>query len=267
MKENIKEIPVLILCGGLGTRMREETEYKPKPMAEIGGKPILWHIMKIYSNYGFHNFILALGYKGDMIKNYFLNYKYYNSDFELNLGKNQAEFFNKKVIEEEHWNIKFINTGDASQTGARIKKCEKYIQTDDFCVTYGDGVCNVNLIDEYRFHTEHKKLVTMLGVRPMSKFGELVVDDDKVINFSEKPQISKGLINGGFFFMKKEFFKYLNSEEACTLEGVPLEAATADNQVMLYKHEGFWQCMDTYRDYLHFNSLWTRNERPWAVWQ
>lgn len=262
-----KETPVIILCGGLGTRLREETEYKPKPMIEIGGKPILWHIMKIYSYYGFNNFILALGYKGAIIKDYFLNYKYYNSDFSIELGTNKISLYAKNGIDEKNWKVTLVDTGDQAMTGARIKRCSDFIHTDNFSVTYGDGVSNVKLLDAFNYHIEHNKLVTMLGVNPISRFGEMVIKKNQVIKFCEKPQTERSYVNGGFFFMKKGFLDYLEDNDACVLETTPLEKATSDNQVNVYKHNGFWQCMDTYRDYLHLNNMWNNNNRPWTVWK
>jgi len=262
-----KETPVIILCGGLGTRLREETEYKPKPMIEIGGKPIIWHIMKIYSYYGFNNFILALGYKGTIIKDYFLNYKFYNSDFSIELGSNKISLHAENGVDERNWRVTLVDTGDQAMTGARIKKCSDFIHTENFSVTYGDGISNVNLINEFKFHIEHDKLVTMLGVNPFSRFGEMVIKSNKVVKFREKPQTKRGYVNGGFFFMKKEFLDYLEDNDVCVLETTPLEKATADNQVHVYKHNGFWQCMDTYRDYLHLNNMWNNNDRPWTVWK
>jgi len=261
-----KETPVIILCGGQGTRLREETEYKPKPMVEIGGKPVLWHIMKIYSYYGFNNFILALGYKGDLIRDYFLNYKYYNNDFTIHLGNNETTLYPQNGVYERNWKVTLVETGELAQTGARIKKCERFINTENFAVTYGDGVADVNVIDEYNFHCSHNKLVTMLGVKPVSKFGELVIDGDSVKSFSEKPQ-SKSVINGGFFIFKKEFFELLQNNDSCVLEFKPLEEATRMDQVKIHNLDGIWYCMDTYRDYLHLNNLWGRKIRPWAVWE
>lgn len=260
------DVPIVILCGGQGTRLREETEYKPKPMVTIGGKPILWHIMKIYSYYGFNNFILALGYKGDMIRNYFLNYQYYNNDFQLQLGSNEKQIFHTNGVDERNWKITFVDTGENSMTGARIKRCGKYINTDDFGVTYGDGVGNVDLIKEFNFHLKHEKLVTMLGVNPESKFGELTLEGNQVVSFKEKPK-GIGIINGGFFFMKKNFLNYLDIANPCVLEGSPLEKAASENQLHVFEHKGYWQCMDTYRDYLYFNNEWDANRRPWALWQ
>ncbi|MBI9072773.1 MAG: glucose-1-phosphate cytidylyltransferase [Melioribacteraceae bacterium] len=267
MNSEKKKISVIILCGGQGTRLREETEYKPKPMVEIGGKPILWHIMKIYSFYGFNNFILALGYKGYLIKNYFLNYKYYNNDFTLDMGKNGFTLHEKNGTSEKNWTITFVDTGENSMTGARIKNCSKYINTENFAVTYGDGVSNVNLEKEFQFHVDHNKAVTMLGVNPLSKFGELVIDGDQVMNFSEKPQVNSSIINGGYFFMKKRFLNYLDTSANCILENGPLEKASLDGEVMIYKHRDEWYCMDTYRDYLFLNDMWGKNKRPWAIWE
>ena len=261
------DIPVIILCGGLGTRLREETEYKPKPMVEIGGKPILWHIMKIYSHYGFTNFILALGYKGSMIKNYFLNYKFFNNDFSINLGTFDTWQYGKNGEDERKWKVTLIDTGETAMTGARIKKCAEYINADNFCVTYGDGVTNAKLNDEYEFHLSHKKLVTLLGVNSVSRFGELSIEDKLVTSFNEKPVSKNGKISGGFFVMKKEFLDYLSNEDSCALEAEPLEKAAQNEEIMAYEHNEYWQSMDTYRDYLYFNDLWKKGDHPWAVWE
>jgi len=261
------DIPVIILCGGLGTRLREETEYKPKPMVEIGGKPILWHIMKIYSFYGFTNFILALGYKGSMIKNYFLNYKYFNNDFSINLGTYDTWQYGKNDEDERKWKVTLIDTGETTMTGARIKKCAEYINVDNFCVTYGDGVTDAKIIEEYEFHLAHKKLVTLLGVSPTSRFGELSIEDKLVTNFNEKPVSQNSRVNGGFFVINREFLDYLSEDDSCALERQPLEKAAQNKEVVVFEHNGYWQSMDTYRDYLYFNDLWKKGDHPWAVWE
>jgi len=255
---------VVILAGGLGTRMREETEFKPKPMVDIGGKPLIWHVMKIYSKFGFSDFIICLGYKGEMIKDYFLSYEVLNSDFTLELGKhNEIEFHNKH--EETGWKITFADTGLNACTGSRIKQVEKYINEDEFLVTYGDGVSDVDIKQLLNFHHSHNKIGTITGVRPPSRFGELFTSKNEVIKFSEKPQSSQGYINGGFFVFKKEFLNYLTTDYDCILERKPLEKLAMDNHLMMYPHDGFWQCVDTYRDHKYLQELWDKGMTPWLI--
>ena len=257
---------VVILCGGMGTRLREETEYRPKPMVEIGGRPILWHIMKIYAHYGFTEFILCLGYKGWMIKEYFLNYAMMQSDFTVEIGKkNEIQFHNNQV--EEGWKVTLAETGLNAMTGARVKRVEKYIDNDTFMLTYGDGVANVNVRDLLAFHHQHGEIGTVTGVRPPSRFGELSIKEKQVVEFAEKPQTYEGLINGGFFVFNKRVFEYLEDDDSCVFEQKPLEQLAADEELMVYMHKGFWQCMDTYRDFQYLNRLWEQQEVPWRVWQ
>lgn len=255
---------VVILCGGLGTRLREETEYKPKPMVEIGDKPILWHIMKTYASYGFNEFVLCLGYKGDMIKDYFYHYKMRNNDFSMKLGSGDITIHNS--VEEADWNIILANTGFNSMTGARIKKIEKYIDEDRFMVTYGDGVTDLNISRLLKFHDQHGKIGTVTGVYPPSRYGELRIDGDRVVSFDEKPEIGVAPISGGYFVFNKEFFDYLKPEESCVLEKEPLSNLAANGQLKVYNHTGFWQCMDTYRDSMFLNDLWKSNRAKWKVW-
>lgn len=256
----------VILCGGLGTRLREETEYRPKPMVKIGNKPILWHIMKIYSYYGFNEFVICLGYKGDMIKEYFLNYEMMNNDFTIELGNGKNVQFHNNHTEND-WSITLVDTGLNTQTGARIKKIEKYIDEDSFMLTYGDGVANVNIEQLSKFHKSHKKIGTMTGVHPSSRFGEFSLKGNQIKEFNEKPQTKEGLINGGFFVFNKEFFDYVNTDEKCILEKEPLEKLVEDGELMLYPHNGFWQCVDTYRELELLNNLWKQSRPPWKVWE
>jgi glucose-1-phosphate cytidylyltransferase len=237
-KSSLSPLPnmkTIILCGGLGTRLREETEFRPKPMVEIGGKPILWHIMKIYAHYGFKDFVLCLGYKGEMIKEYFYNYEILNNDFTVELG-------NHKSIEihsghgEKGWRITLADTGDKALKGARLKRIEKYIDGEQFMVTYGDGVADIDINDLLKFHQLHGKLATLTGVRPLSRFGELTVDGKKVLQFSEKPQSAGGLINGGFFVFNREIFDYLEDRDDCDLEYGALEEIASRGQLMVYDH-------------------------------
>jgi len=257
---------VIILCGGMGTRLREETEYKPKPMVEIGGKPILWHIMKIYAHYGYKEFILAIGYKGNIIRDYFLNYNYYNNDFTISLGDhNSIEVHGKH--EEHDWKVTLVETGLHSMTGYRVKLCGKYIKEDDFMVTYGDAVANINIAKLVEFHKNHGKIGTVTGVFPPSRFGDLTVSGDLVVKFKEKPKdtTDRNPINGGFFVFKREFLSMIPDDPNCDLEREPMETLVKQRQLAVYKHYGFWQCMDTYRDYLLLNRLWKENPE-WKVW-
>lgn len=255
---------IVILCGGLGTRLREETEYKPKPMVEIGERPILWHIMKIYSAYGFNEFVLCLGYKGEMIKDYFYHYKIRNNDFSINLRSGDIAIHDSR--EENDWNVILANTGLYSMTGARIKRIEKYIQDDVFMVTYGDGVTDMNISNLLKYHQKHGKIGTVTGVYPPSRYGELRIEGDRVVSFDEKPDTGVAPISGGYFVFNREFFDYLKSDDSCVLEKEPLANLVRDGQLKVYNHRGFWQCMDTYRDYMFLNDLWKSNRAQWKVW-
>jgi len=257
---------VVILCGGRGTRLKEETEYRPKPMVEIGGRPILWHIMKIYAYYNFKDFIICLGYKGNMIKQYFLNYEAMNNDFTVSFGTRRViQFYSN--YEETNWQITLIDTGEEAQTGARVKKIERYIDDDLFMLTYGDGVANINIKELVKYHISHGKIGTMTGVHPSSRFGELVVKDNRITVFNEKPQVTEGLINGGFFVFNKKFFKYLKEDDNCYLEKEPLENLATDGELMVFPYDGFWQCVDTYRELELLNNLWKSPNPPWKVWK
>ncbi len=257
---------VVILCGGKGTRLREETEFRPKPMVKIGDRPVLWHIMKIYANYGYKDFIICLGYKGDKIKEYFLNYEMMNNDFTIQLG-NRNEIQIHDYHNENDWRVTLADTGEESQTGTRIKKIEKYIDEDSFMLTYGDGVGNINIGDLVKFHNSHDKIGTMTGVHPSSRFGEFTVKNNQIINFHEKPQTKSDLINGGYFVFDKAFFDYLTSDNTCILEKEPLEKMVANGELMLYPHDGFWQCVDTYRELELLNILWKQHNSPWKCWE
>lgn len=257
---------VVILCGGKGTRLREETEYRPKPMVQVGNRPILWHIMKIYAYYGFKEFIICLGYKGNMIKEYFLNYEIMNNDLTVNMGKkNQIEVHGEH--EEKDWRVTLADTGEESQTGARVKRIEKYINDDMFMLTYGDGVSQIDIQNLVDFHKSHGKIGTMTGVHPASRYGEINTEDGLITIFNEKPQTTEGLINGGFFVFNREFFDYLEADESCILEAEPLENLVADKELMLYKNDGFWQSVDTYRELQLVNSIWKQPNPPWKVWK
>lgn len=255
----------VILCGGMGTRLKEETEYKPKPMVEIGGRPILWHIMKHFSHYGIHEFVLCLGYKGSIIKDYFFNYEMRNSDFTINLENRSIDTHNKHA--ERAWEVTCAETGDSTMTGARVKKIAKYIDEEIFLLTYGDGLSDVNIKTLIEFHKSHGKIATVTGVHPPSRFGELNLENDLVVKFNEKPQLhSGGLISGGYFVFNKKFFDYLSLDNNCILEREPLEKLVRDKELMAFRHSGFWQCMDTYRDFEFLNNLWRENKADWKVW-
>lgn len=258
-----KDYPVVILAGGFGTRLREETEFRPKPMVPIGGRPIIWHIMKSYAHYGFYKFIICLGYKGDMIKDYFLNYGIHGVDVTINTKTGV-------VIEhqenEEGWEVTLTDTGENCFTGGRVARASRYIDTDKFLLTYGDGVADVNLDALLKFHNSHGKIATVTGVTVPSRFGNLEIDADRVISFSEKNVLSDKYINGGFFVFEKEFLKYLVMDSSCVLERAPLHDAARDGQLMVYRHNGFWQCMDTFRERQKLEELW-KNGAPWKLWE
>ena len=265
-KKAFKDIPVVILAGGQGTRLREQTEFMPKPMVPVGTKPILWHIMKIYSYYGFKRFVICLGYKGDTIKDYFLNYRFRNSDFTINLSKHNDIIFNQSH-EMDDWQVTLADTGMKAMTGSRIKQIEKYTDTDCFLLTYGDGVADVEIDKLMEFHLSHGKIATVTGVRPPSRFGELRMEENRVVEFGEKPQIDSEMINGGFFVLNREVFSYLRKDNECTFEREPMEKLAEDGQLMVYHHTGFWQCMDTLRDMDLLNKYWENDDAPWKIWE
>ncbi len=253
---------VVILCGGLGTRLSEETELKPKPMVEIGGRPILWHILKYYSHFGFNEFVLALGYRGEQIKRFFLEYYHLSSSLTLHLGKGQV---NVHEQERENWIIHLVDTGHDTQTGGRIKRLAHLLDEQPFMLTYGDGVSNVDLRKLLQFHQSHKKLATVTAVRPPARFGGLIFDGDYVKQFTEKPQIGEGWINGGFFVLEPGVLNYIKDDRT-VLEREPLEQLARDRQLVAYRHDDFWQCMDTLRDTRLLESLWQEKRAPWRVW-
>lgn len=233
---------VVILCGGQGTRLREQTETMPKPMVEIGGKPILWHIMKTYSHFGLNDFVLCLGYKGDVIRDYF--------------GRRASD-----------WNVQLVETGEKAMTGARVFRVSEHLDNQPFCLTYGDGVGSIDVKALLEFHKEHGKLATVTGVRPPSRFGELRLDGERVIAFSEKPQVTESFINGGFFVMEPEFIeRYLSDDDELTLESEPLQHAAIDGELMMFAHTGFWQPMDTYREWKMLEEMWENGTAEWRVW-
>jgi glucose-1-phosphate cytidylyltransferase len=255
---------VAILCGGLGTRIKEETQNIPKPMLPIGGKPVVWHIMKSYAQAGFNEFVLCLGYKGEVIKDYFYNYEILNHDFTIELGTRNINMH--MPVSEAAWKITLLDTGSDTMTGARIKRAEPHIDGDVFMVTYGDGVSDVDIRRLLAFHHAHGKAGTVLGVFPPSRYGELSIDGDRVTSFEEKPAHYERLINGGFFVFNRRFFDYLSSDDRCVLEREPLERLANDGELMVFRHTGFWQCMDTYRDYTYLNELWMKENPPWKTW-
>lgn len=257
---------VVILCGGLGTRLRSETEFRPKSMVPIGRKPIVWHIMKTYAHYGLKDFVLCLGYKGEVIKKYFFDYRLFNQDVTLRLGSDRNMTIHDSA-DMEDWSVTLADTGEQALKGARLKRIQKYVDGDTFLVTYGDGVADVDIKALLAFHKRHGKVATITGVRPRSSFGEIREEDRKVLQFVEKPQISTGLINGGFFVFTAEVFDYLSDDDACDFEKGPLEKLVAAGQVMVHVHEGGWACMDTYRDVEYLNMLWETNQAFWKVWK
>jgi glucose-1-phosphate cytidylyltransferase len=259
---------VMILCGGLGTRLREETEYRPKPMVEVGGRPILWHIMKIYAAHGFKEFVLCLGYKGAMIKDYFLNYETFANDFTLTLGNaKKLKFHNAHT--EEGWEITFVETGAAAMTGMRVLRALPYIKSENFALTYGDGVADIDLKAELAFHRKHGQQATVAAVHAPPRFGAIVIDElGQVSDFREKRDAAMGRINGGFFILKRAGLeRYLQPvEEGLAWERQPLEKLARAKQLKAFQHSGFWQPMDTYREFELLNKLWAEGKAPWKKW-
>jgi glucose-1-phosphate cytidylyltransferase len=254
---------VILLCGGQGTRMREETEYRPKPMVEVGGKPLLWHIMKTYAAHGIGDFICCLGYRGAMIKQYFLDYHALSSDVTVALATGTVGYARRDV---EDWNVSLVDTGEHSMTGARVKRVEHYIGDDDvFMVTYGDGLADIDVSALLDFHRSHGKLATVTGVRPPSRFGELVHDGHDVTSFDEKLGGDQ-LISGGFFVFDRAVLDRLSPDPSCILERAPLEGLARDGELAVYRHDGFWQCADTVREVELLREMWDRGDAPWRIW-
>jgi glucose-1-phosphate cytidylyltransferase len=258
---------IVILCGGMGTRIRDAGENLPKPLLPIGGNPIVWHIMKSYAHHGFKDFVLCLGYKGWLFKEFFLNYRAMSSDLVVRLGEHGATRFLSSSTEED-WNVLLAATGEAAMTGGRLAAIRKYLEADDlFMLTYGDGVSNVDMKQLLAFHRSHGKIATVTAVRPPGRFGELSLEEGTVAEFNEKPQAAGGLINGGFFvFDSRKIWDYVKSDPGCILEAEPMQALVRDGQLAAFEHTGFWQPMDTLREFNLLNDLWASGRAPWKVW-
>lgn len=258
------DVPVFILAGGLGTRLKEHTTFRPKPMVEVGDRPILWHIMRSYSAHGFRRFVVCAGYKSEVIKDYFLNYHAMSSDFTVSLAKEEVTFHG--IHHDDDWEVTVAFTGLKTMTGGRIGRAtRKYLgQAEHFAVTYGDGLTDADLTAEFDFHVSSGRIGTLLGTHPVSRFGELNVDGDRVMSFSEKPERSTTWINGGYFFFNRRFTDYLSDDENLVLEQAPLTRLAADGELSIYRYDGFWQCMDTQRDRDMLDAMWQSGNAPWA---
>src|SRR5947209_5848178 len=253
----------VILAGGLGTRLSEETTVRPKPMVEIGGKPILWHILKIYSCYGINDFIICLGYKGYLIKEFFANYFLHTADVTFHMAENRMQVHGKTT---EPWRVTLVETGDRTGTGGRLKSVKPYLNDEDaFCLTYGDGLADINIESSIRFHRSHGKLATITAVQPKARFGSLKIDDTMVRHFQEKPADSGGWINGGFFVLSPKVIEYID-HDSDMWEQQPVERLASENNLLAYFHHGFWQPMDTLRDKQYLDDLWATNKAPWKLW-
>ena len=252
---------VIILAGGFGTRLSEYTQTIPKPMVAVGGKPILWHIMRSYAHFGHKDFYLALGYKAELIKEYFLHYRSVNSDFTVDLSTGSVE---PHQTDDADWRVTLVQTGQDSMTGGRVKRMQSFIGDDPFMLTYGDGLADVDLNALLDFHRSHGKMVTVTAVRPGARFGELMIDSDQVKSFQEKPQMGQGWINGGYFVIQPDFFELI-AGDSTILERDPLEEVARMGELMAFRHEGFWQCMDTKRDRDSLEELWQARSAPWKV--
>jgi glucose-1-phosphate cytidylyltransferase len=259
----LADLDVIILCGGQGTRLREETEFKPKPMIEIGGRPILWHIMKIYAGFGIRSFILCLGYRGEVIRDYFLNYRYSGADLIVDLGSSSVEVVGNSP--KENWRVVLAETGAVAQTGARMRVATKYLRNSRFFATYGDGVANIDLRALHDNHIASGRGATVTAVHPTARFGEIAVRAGQVTVFTEKPQVTSGWVNGGFFVFERAVFDRADTSNELSLEGHILPDLARDNQLGAYHHKGFWQCMDTYRDMLLLSELYRSGRAPWMT--
>lgn len=258
------KLKVVILCGGHGTRLKEETEFIPKPLVRVGKMPILWHIMKVYSHYGFNDFILCLGYKGELIKQFFMNFSWMANDFTINLSSNKNITYH--TGNKLDWNITFADTGQETETGGRIKKIEKYIKDDYFLATYGDGLADVNIIKLLNKHKEKNKTATLTASHPVSKFGTLEFDNNHNITYFREKPLAKDWISSGFFVFKKKIFDYLDESNDCILEKEPFENLTKKRQISVYQHNGFFMGMDTYKDMKVLNEHWKSGKAPWKIW-
>jgi glucose-1-phosphate cytidylyltransferase len=260
---------VAILCGGRGTRFREVSDVIPKPMAPIGDRPILWHIMKIYSYYGFNEFVLLLGYKGDYIRDFFLNFAALTNDITIDLSKNGADRVTFHGQSAEPWRITCVDTGEDAMTGARFWRARKYLEQDDmFLATYGDGVANIDIPKLIQFHKAHGKVATLTGAHPPGRFGELDLKGDHVLKFNEKPEFTGGYLNGGFFAFNRSIFdRYLNDQEGLILEREPMQRMAADQELMIYRHDGYWHHMDTPYEFDVLNNTWKTGKAPWKIWK
>ncbi|MBF0419915.1 MAG: glucose-1-phosphate cytidylyltransferase [Magnetococcales bacterium] len=255
---------VLLLAGGMGTRLSEETDVRPKPMVEIGGRPILWHIMKLYAHFGYNDFVVLLGYKGYFIKEYFANYFLHQSDVTIDLSNNKMEVHNTG---SESWRITLLDTGEMTMTGGRVKRAQKFVGDESFMLTYGDGLSNLNMLEQFSFHRGHGKAITMVSVQPDGRFGTFEAKENgSVTRFSEKPKGDGSWINGGFFICEPRVFGYIQDGDATVFEQQPMQNLARDGEMMSYKHHGFWKCMDTLRDKKELNELWTSGNAPWKVW-
>lgn len=264
---NKEDVPVVILCGGMGTRLREASERLPKPLVDIGGKPILWHVMKIFSHYGYRRFVLCLGYKSELIRRYFLDYREHRHDFTLDLAStDQPQWLGGGEVED--WEITFVDTGLLSGTGARVRRVAQYLTEDTFLLTYGDGIGAVDIDRLVSHHVEGGRLGTVTGVHPASRYGEMHVDGTKVSEFNEKPTLATGWVSGGFFAFQREMVdRYLSDDPELFLEHEPLRSLAADGELTLNPHEGFWMGMDTFRDWTELNQLWDAGDAPWKLWK
>lgn len=256
---------VIILCGGFGTRLPEETEFRPKPLVHVGGRPILWHIMKYYSHFGHTDFVLSLGYKGSMIKEYFTHYEMRQSDVTVELGKPESLVYHQ-AHDEAGWKVTMANTGLNALKGARLKRVQRYIKGDTFLLTYGDGVADIDLDALVAFHRSHGRLATVSGINPASRFGELATEGDCVQHFREKPRRNDSSVNGGFFVLNRAIFDYLQDDDACDLEIGAMERIAEQGELMVYRHAGSWACMDTARDRDYLNGLWESGTAFWKAW-
>jgi glucose-1-phosphate cytidylyltransferase len=262
----IERMPVVVLAGGMGTRLREETERVPKPLVEIGERPILWHIMKLYGHHGARRFLVCLGYKSWQIKEFFLHYHEQSADLTVHIGSEEPPTFHDSAVVED-WEVTLAETGLTTGTGARLWRVRDYVDADTFMFTYGDGIGRVDIAALLEFHRSHDRIGTITGVRPTSRYGEMRVEDGMVTEFNEKPTTPEGFVSGGFFVFQREVFDYLTEEPSLIFEHAPLGNLARDGQLAVYRHEDFWMGMDTYREFAELNRLWAAGEAPWKVWE